>query len=102
MAYTYKDRRRGYDNIANGSAAGFEIHNAGAASHSESSLHNLDANTNTSTSALALGKRENVIRVPTSNDNVSIGGLDQSTDAAATSGWTSGTSRTSVFYEVVG
>lgn len=98
MAFTYRNKRRGYDNIASGSAAGFERHNTGT-SHSETSRPSLDSGGNTSTSVLAVGQRQNAVWQPTTNDNV-IGHPNCDTSGtAATSGWTSGTSSTSVFPE---
>src|ERR1700752_3366687 len=101
MAFTYKNKRLGYDNIANGSAAGFERHNAGT-SPSETSAPNRDSGGNTSTSMLAIGRRENVVHNPTTDDYLVGIPRANSSDIASTSGYTSETSSTSVFPEKVG
>jgi len=103
MAFTFRNKRFGYDNIASGSATGQEhIVVAGnvTASGDCTTRPSKDAGGNTSTSVLAIGRRENLIRLPSSDDNTQ----EESTITTNTSytGQTSGTSATSVFYEGLG
>lgn len=101
MAFTWKNKRYGYDNIAAGSAAGIEKVVAGATTQpGETTRPSLDSGGNTSTSALALGRRENLIKQQTTDDNT----VQETKDTSNTShtGMTSGTSSTSVFYERLG
>lgn len=97
MAFTYRNKRLGYDNIANGSATGLENAVVAGTGIGETTRPNLDSGGNTSTSALAVGRRENVIRQPSTNDNH----VQETHDTSNTShtGETSGTSHTSVFQE---
>lgn len=76
MAFTFRSKRLGYDNIAEGSATGVERHNAG--SSGETTRLTLDQR-GSSTSALSQGMPEMLV-----------------------DGWTSGTSFTSQFPEIVG
>lgn len=100
MAFTYKNKRVGYDNIAPGSAAGWEhVVVAGNVSPPSTAV-NLESGGNTSTSVLALGRRENLIKAPTTDDNhVQETAL---TSGTTHTGYTSGTSVTSSFPETVG
>lgn len=100
MAFTFQNRRLGYDNIANGSATGFERVVPGGGPGDSTTKYSRDSGGNTSTSALAVGRRENVIRVPSTDDN----NQEETTNTSATAHtrMTSDTSSTSVFYENLG
>lgn len=100
MAFTWKNKRYGYDNIANGSATGIEKHTGATSIPGETTRPNLDSGGNTSTSVLAVGRRENTIKQCTSDDNCANETLDTSNTSHV--GHTSGTSITSVFPERVG
>src|SRR5262245_38382852 len=99
MAFTFKDRRLGYDNIAIGSATGQERVIEGGGVGDATTRTNLDSGGNTSTAALAIAKRENMIRQDgdSTNDYPPTPGA-----TSASSGHTSNTSLSSVFPEVVG
>ena len=101
MAFTYKSKRMAYDNISVGNATGRE--NIIAAGESPTgdftTAPSRDSGGNTSTSVLAIARRENLIADPNRvSDDVPI--VPGST--SATSGYSSGTSVTSSFPEVVG
>ncbi len=100
MAFTWKNKRYGYDNIAAGSAAGMERVVAGTTVPGETTRPSLDSGGNTSTSVLAVGRRENLIRLPSSDDNTVQETL--LTSNTSHTGYTSGTSITSVFAERLG
>jgi hypothetical protein len=100
LAFTFQNKRLGYDNIAAGSATGFERVVPGGGPGDGTTKLSKDSGGNTSTSNLAVGRFENVIRQPSTNDNTQ----EETTDTSNTSyvGYTSGTSCTSNFLESLG
>jgi hypothetical protein len=100
MAYTFQNRRLGYDNIAVGSATGFERVVPGGGPGDGTTRPGKDSGGNTSTSVLAIARREMSIRLPSSDDNT----VEETRLTSNTShtGNTSGTSYSSVFYESLG
>jgi len=100
MAFTFQNKRVGYDNIAAGSAAGFERVIAGGGPGDCTTKVNKDSGGNTSTSVLAIGRFENTIKIPSSDQN----NAEETTLTSNTShtGYTSGTSVTSNFGENLG
>ena len=100
MAFTYKSKRFAYDNISVGNATGKEfIIAAGASDGDFTTRPNKDSGGNTSTSVLAIARRENLIKGgnESTNDYPQVPG-----QTSATSGHTSGSSLTSSFPENVG
>ena len=97
MAFTYRSKRLGYDNISVGNAAGREkIIVTGDTTPGETTKLTLSQR-GTSTSALSQGMPERLIRLPSSDDsNVEETRLTSNTSHT---GQTSGTSDTSVQYE---
>ena len=100
MGFTFQNRRLGYDNIAVGSATGFERVVPGGGPGDSTTRPSRDSGGNTSTSALAIGRRENVIRQPVSDD-ASVEETKLTSNTSHTQ-MTSGTSSTSVNYEGLG
>jgi hypothetical protein len=100
MAFTFQNRRLGYDNIAVGSATGFERVIAGGGPGDGTTKPSKESGGNTSTSVLAIARRENFFRLPSTNDNT----VQETILTSNTShtGATSGTSYSSVFYEALG
>lgn len=100
MAFTYRNKRSGYDNIAVGSATGLENAVVAGTGRGETTRPNLDSGGNTSTSTLAIGRRENSVRQPSTDDNT----VQETKDTSNTShtGDTSNSSNTSVLRENVG
>jgi hypothetical protein len=100
MAFTFQNRRYGYDNIAPGSATGFERVVPGGGPGDSTTKYSKDSGGNTSTSVLAIGRRENWIKQPTTDDNTVQETI--ATSNTSHTGYTSGTSVTSVFLEQFG
>ncbi len=100
MAFTFQNKRLGYDNIAAGSATGQERVVPGGGPGDGTSQTDRDKNTGTSTSPLALARLENWIKQPSTDDN----NAQETHDTSSTShtGYTSGTSRSSNFMEKLG
>jgi hypothetical protein len=100
MAFTFQNKRLGYDNIAAGSATGFERVIAGGGPGDSTTKLSKDSGGNTSTSSLAVGRFENVIHNLTTADN----SVEETAITSNTSytGYTSGTSVTSNFLEGLG
>lgn len=96
MAFVYRNKRLGYDSISTGNASGQERHVDGGGGI-ETTRTVIDSGGNTSTSALAVAMRENVIHNPTSADQ--LAGIDTST--APSSGYTSGSSFSSAIHELL-
>lgn len=102
--FVYKGKRRAYDNIASGSATGREnIIAAGESPNGDFAGPNRpdkETGGNTSTSALALLRTENQVA---NHANLSSGDYPEIPGSTSgTSGWTSGTTKTSAFPENVG
>mgnify|MGYP001595141356 CR=1 FL=1 len=99
MAFTFRSKRLGYDNISVGNATGLENAVVAGTGRGETSRLALDSRGNTSTSALAEGAPEHTITDGVSDD-VRTG--QASSDLNPGSNHTSGTSNTSKFVERLG
>ena len=117
MGYTWRNKRLGFDNIANGSATGVEFHNAGASYGEKTSQQSRDrlvtSDSGTNTSLISAVNVE-LPMVGTSTGAVSDSNLsghnpanptsivDITPTSATTPGYTSETSWTTVQAERVG
>ena len=111
MGWTFRDKRRGYDNIANGSAAGQERHivGGGGIETTRNGIDNVGTSTDyTNSSNIAGTFRELVMGAQLVSDGNSIwfgartAGLPYDPSSATTPGYTSTTSWTTAVGELPG